>query len=150
MIARAPIERSCRDRYLAAMAVLGHGVDLVETARIRHLFDQHGSHFLDRVFTAAEQAYCDANPKRRFEHLAARFAAKEAVLKALGTGWRGGIGWTDIEVLRDPAGKPSVALHGQAAAVAAAAGIRNWLLSLSHVETHAFASAIATNDSSNE
>src|SRR5689334_16629057 len=89
------------------MPILGHGIDIVETARIRRLVEEHGQHFLDRVFTPGEQAYCARNPKRRYEHLAGRFAAKEAVLKVLGTGWRGGIAWTDIEITKEPSGQPT-------------------------------------------
>jgi holo-[acyl-carrier protein] synthase len=124
------------------MPILGHGIDIVETARIRKLVENHGPHFLDRVFTAAEQAYCNQNPKRYFEHLAGRFAAKEAVLKVLGTGWRGGIGWTDIEVVKELSGQPKVNLTGECARVAAEMGIVRWHLSISHIETHATASAI--------
>ena len=88
------------------MPLIGHGIDIVETARIRQLVEEHGQHFLDRCFTAAEQAYCARNQKRYYEHLAGRFAAKEAVLKVLGTGWRGGISWTDIEVVKEESGQP--------------------------------------------
>lgn len=126
------------------MQLIGHGIDLVETARIRRLHEEHGPHFLDRVFTRAEQEYCSANPKRYFEHLAGRFAAKEAVLKVLGTGWRGGIAWTDIEIVRNPSGQPGVRLSGECARIAAELGITGWLISLSHIETHATASAIGT------
>jgi holo-[acyl-carrier protein] synthase len=125
------------------MIIVGHGIDIVETGRIRQMVEEHGQHFLDRCFTPLEQAYCDRSPKRRFEHLAGRFAAKEAVLKALGTGWRGGIAWTDIEIQTDPAGRPVVHLTGEAQRRAAAARITQWLLSISHIETHATASAIA-------
>ena len=124
------------------MPILGHGIDIVETARIRQLVEAHGQRFLDRCFTAAEQAYCDNNSKRHFEHLAGRFAAKEAVLKVLGTGWRGGIQWTDIEVVREPSGQPRVVLSGEALKVAQAVGIHRWHISISHIETHATASAI--------
>jgi len=125
------------------MPIVGHGIDIVETGRIRQMVEEHGQHFLDRCFTPLEQAYCDRSPKRRFEHLAGRFAAKEAVLKALGTGWRGGIAWTDIEIQTDPAGRPLVHLTGEAQCLAASARITHWLLSISHIETHATASAIA-------
>ena len=106
------------------------------------MHEEHGKHFLDRVFTEGEQAYCAANPKRYFEHLAGRFAAKEAVLKVLGTGWRGGISWTDIEVTRDVSGQPKIHLTGECARIAAEIGIARWHLSISHIETHATASAI--------
>lgn len=122
--------------------LLGHGIDLVETARIRHLHAEHGQRFLDRCFTAAEQAYCARSAKRYYEHLAGRFAAKEAVLKVLGTGWRAGIAWTDIEILPDTQGKPVVRLSGVTAQLAQAHGIVAWHVSISHIETHAMASAI--------
>jgi holo-[acyl-carrier protein] synthase len=114
----------------------------VETGRIRQLVERHGDHFLDRVFTASEQKYASVNPKRYYEHLAGRFAAKEAVLKVLGTGWRGGIAWTDIEVVRDPSGQPRIALTGECARIAGEIGIARWHVSISHIETHATASAI--------
>ena len=88
------------------MPIVGHGIDIVETERIRRMCQEHGERFLDRVFTPLEQQYCTANPKRYYEHLAGRFAAKEAVLKVLGTGWRGGIAWTDIEIVKDTSGQP--------------------------------------------
>jgi holo-[acyl-carrier protein] synthase len=124
------------------MPLLGHGIDIVETARIRRLIDEHGAHFLDRVFTAAEQAYCNASRKRSLEHFAGRFAAKEAVLKVLGTGWRGGIAWTDIEVVKEPSGQPQIRLTGECARIAGERGISRWHVSISHIETHATASAI--------
>ena len=124
------------------MQIIGHGVDLVQTARIQHMVDEHGERFLRRCFTEDERAYADANLKRRMEHLAGRFAAKEAILKVLGTGWSGGIAWTDAEVVREPSGRPTVRLHGRCAEVAAALGIDQWWVSISHIETHAVASAI--------
>ncbi len=86
------------------MPILGHGIDLVEVARVQGMLDTHGERFLARCFTAGEQAYCAANAARMAEHLAGRFAAKEAVLKVLGTGWSGGIAWTDVEVVREARG----------------------------------------------
>ncbi len=124
------------------MPILGHGIDIVETARIRRLVEQHAGHFLDRVFTEMEQKYCAQNPKRYFEHLAGRFAGKEAVLKVLGTGWRGGIAWTDIEILREPSGQPKIKLSGECQRIAEQLGIARWHISISHIETHATASAI--------
>jgi holo-[acyl-carrier protein] synthase len=124
------------------MTIIGHGIDLVEVARIAASIDRHGQRFLDRVFTPAEQAYA-AGSKRRMEHLAARFAAKEAALKALGTGWRSGIAWTDIEVISEPSGAPRLHISGQAAAIAADRGITTWHISLSHTEQQAIASVIA-------
>lgn len=124
------------------MPIVGHGIDIVETARIRALVDNHGQHFLDRVFTPDEQRYCAKNPKRYFEHLAGRFAAKEAVLKVLGTGWRGGIAWTDVEVVRQSSGLPTITLTGECERIAREQGIARWHVSISHIETHATASAI--------
>jgi holo-[acyl-carrier protein] synthase len=124
------------------MPILGHGIDIVETARIRRMVEEHGQRFLDRCFTVGEQAYCSKNPKRYFEHLAGRFAAKEAVLKVLGTGWRGGIAWTDIEILREESGQPRIILTGECARIAKNLGIAHWHVSMSHIETHATASAI--------
>jgi holo-[acyl-carrier protein] synthase len=124
------------------MPILGHGIDIVETARIKSMVEEHGQRFLDRCFTPAEQAYCSANPKRYFEHLAGRFAAKEAVLKVLGTGWRGGIAWTDIEIIKERSGQPKVLLTGECERIAKQLGIAHWHVSLSHIETHATASAI--------
>lgn len=127
------------------MAIIGHGIDLVEVARIEAIIARHGDRMLERCFTKAEREYAGSH-RRTFEHLAARFAAKEAVLKALGTGWTRGIGWTDVEVVRAPSGQPQVKLHGRAAEIADEAGIRSWSLSLSHTPEHAIASAIATDD----
>src|SRR5947208_9442500 len=111
---------------IGVMPIIGHGIDIVETERIRELAERHGQHFLDRCFTKTEQDYCTANPKRYFEHLAGRFAAKEAVLKVLGTGWRHGIAWTDIEITKTEAGQPGVALSGECARIAGELGIRRW------------------------
>lgn len=122
---------------------VAHGIDLVEISRFARALASHPERFAERVFTAAERAYADANPKRRLEHLAVRFAAKEAVLKALGTGWSQGIAWTDVETLREPDGPPTVRLENKAAAVAEVRGITRWLLSLSHTESYAMASVIA-------
>ena len=124
------------------MPIVGHGIDIVKTSRIQALVDNHGQHFLDRVFTPAEQAYCALNPKRYFEHLAGRFAAKEAVLKVLGTGWRGGIAWTDVEITKESSGQPKIRLDGECARIAREIGICRWHVSISHIETHATASAI--------
>lgn len=124
------------------MQILGHGIDLVDTPRIQRLLDEHEQRFLDRVFTAGERAYCACGGKLRVQRYAARFAAKEAVLKVLGTGWSGGIAWTDVEVVREATGKPTVKLTGEAAKVADRLGIVQWHISLSHLHGHALASVI--------
>lgn len=123
--------------------ILAHGIDLVEVARVRDLLARHGERFLSRVFTPAEQAH--GKGSRRYpEHLAARFAAKEATMKALGCGLANGVAWTDIEVLRLDDGRPMLHLHNAAAALAASQGTTAWHISLSHTDTHAIASVIAT------
>lgn len=127
------------------MRIVGHGIDIVETDRIARMIEQHGERFLTRCFTPPEVAY--SGSKKEFaQHLAGRFAAKEAILKVLGTGWSQGIAWTDAEVVREPSGRPTVVLHGRCAAVAAELGITAWWLSISHIRTHATASAIAVAD----
>ncbi len=123
--------------------VLGHGIDLVEVAKIADLLCRHGERFAARCFTEAEAAYCRRSTKRVAEHFAVRFAAKEAVLKALGTGRRHGILWTDVEVVRLSTGAPTVILTGVASRIAKERGITSWSLSLTHVHTTAAASAIA-------
>src|SRR5690349_17881598 len=122
--------------------VLGHGIDIVETDRIKQLVDRHGDHFIQRVYTENEHQYCSLNPKRYYEHLAGRFAAKEAVLKVLGTGWRGRIAWTDVEVTKESSGQPKISLSGECLRIATEIGIARWHVSISHIETHATASAI--------
>jgi holo-[acyl-carrier protein] synthase len=125
------------------MRILGHGVDIMQIARIERALKEHGERFLERCFTPGERAYSESR-KRAAEHLAGRFAAKEAALKALGTGWRGGIAWTDVEVLLLPSGQPELALHNAAAEAARGAGITDWKLSISHTDSHAIASVIAS------
>ncbi len=125
-------------------AILGHGVDLVDDARIARMVEEHGDRFLERVFTQEERSHSGSGEGWRIERLAARFAAKEAVLKALGTGWRGGIAWTDVEVVKEPSGRPAVRLHGEAQAVALKLGVVAWHLSLSHAGGFSMASAIAS------
>lgn len=126
------------------MRIVGHGIDLVEVARIERMLAEHGDRFEQRIFTGSEIAYAAGRPRRRAEHLAARFAMKEAVLKALGTGWRGGIRWTDIEIRADALGKPLVHLEGEAREIAESRGASSWTVSISHAGGFAMASAIAT------
>ncbi|CAG0951278.1 holo-[acyl-carrier protein] synthase [Phycisphaerales bacterium] len=124
------------------MPILGHGIDLVEIRRVGEIFDRHGERFLMRVFTTLEQAH-SLPARRRVEHLAGRFAAKEATLKALGTGLSHGIAWTDIEIRVLPSGQPTLRLHGQAESIARTLGVREWHLSISHSRDYAIASVIA-------
>jgi holo-[acyl-carrier protein] synthase len=124
--------------------VIAHGVDLVEIPRIEAMLLQHGQRFTARCFTEAEQAYAEAGRRMRAQRYAARFACKEAVLKALGTGWRKGISWRDVEVRHDALGQPQVALSGRCAEIATGLGIDRWHLSLSHTPSNAIASVIAS------
>jgi len=113
----------------------------VEIDRIQQSMDRYGQRFLNRVFTAAEQAYC-LRKRRAAESLAARFAAKEAGAKALGTGISHGVSWLEIEVGREPGGKPTLRLHGRAAEFAAQLGVSRAALSITHTETLAMASVV--------
>jgi len=124
------------------MEIVAHGIDLVDCPRIEEMIKQHGERFIDRIFTAAEQAYAEAN-KNRIEKLAGRFAAKEAILKLMGTGWRGKIAWTDIEVVNNPAGQPEVALDGEVKKLAEKLGIEHISVSITHTANFAIASAVA-------
>ncbi len=123
--------------------MLTSGVDLIEIARVERALERHGERFLARVFTAAEIAYS----RRRPAELAARFAAKEAVSKALGVGMRmmarGGIRWREAEIVGDHRGKPLVRLHGRAAERAVELGLTEWTVSLSHTAEHAIALVVA-------
>lgn len=120
------------------MSVLGIGVDLVENARIQHSLDRFGQRFLDRVFTAGEIEYSQSM-KYPARHLAARFAAKEAVSKAFGTGIGKAMGWKDIDVHRKPSGEPFVVLEGGAKKLAEERGVAAVWITLSHTENHAMA-----------
>jgi holo-[acyl-carrier protein] synthase len=122
--------------------ILAHGIDLVDFPRIEQMIERHGERFLDRVFTAAEQAYARAS-RNSVEKYAGRFAAKEAVLKLVGTGWRGKIAWTDIEVTNNAAGQPEVTLSGEVKEIAGRLGIRQISLSITHTANFAIASAVA-------
>lgn len=124
------------------MQIVAHGIDLVDFPRIGEMTERHGGRFLDRVFTAAEQKYADSN-KNRIEKLAGRFAAKEAVLKLMGTGWRGKIAWTDIEIINNSTGQPEVTLTGEVKKIADKVGIRHISLSITHTANFAIASAVA-------
>lgn len=123
------------------MSVLGVGVDIVENARIQHSLDRFGERFLHRVFTAGEIEYCQSM-KFPARHFAARFAAKEAVSKAFGTGIGKTMGWRDIDVHREASGQPFVVLDGGAKAVAGERHVTAVWLSLSHTEHYAAATAV--------
>ncbi len=127
------------------MQTKAHGIDVVECSRLAEAIDRHGEHFLQRVFTEGELAYCRGK-KREIEHLAGRFAAKEAVLKVLGTGWVSGISWTDIEVLNDQAGRPHVTITGRCKEIAKTLGLDRLLISISHTSSTAIASVIGVGE----
>jgi len=124
------------------MEIVGIGTDIVECLRIGRMIEQHGELFLNRVYTEREVRYCQAR-KRAVEHFAGRWAAKEAVLKCLGSGWRKGLCWTDMEVRNDPSGRPVVLLCGAAKESAQHLRITDILLSISHCRAYATAHAVA-------
>jgi holo-[acyl-carrier protein] synthase len=111
--------------------ILGTGVDLAEVHRIRASVERFGERFVRRIYTAAEIAYVERKANR-YERYAARFAAKEAGMKAIGTGWKRGVTWQDFEVANLPSGKPTLRFHGVAAQIAGRLGVRNVSLSLTH------------------
>jgi len=111
--------------------IVGTGVDLAEVARIRAAIERYGDRFIGRIFTPAEIAYVERKANR-YERYAGRFAAKEAGMKAIGTGWKKGVTWRDFEVANLPSGKPTLRLYGAAAKVAEGLGVRSISLSLTH------------------
>jgi holo-[acyl-carrier protein] synthase len=119
--------------------LVGTGIDLTDIPRIRKSIARFGSRFLDRIYTPREQAYC-LRKRNAAESFAARFAAKEAAAKALGTGISYGVNWLEIEVTREPSGRPGLKFHGRAAQIAAALGVTNAALSLTHTGSLAMAS----------
>ena len=121
--------------------ILGLGVDIAEVDRLEAAIGRRGEAFLKRVYTPGEIAYCERH-RARFERYAARFAAKEATMKALGTGWGNGVRWVDLEVAREPSGKPTMRLHGRARELADQMGVKHISLSLTHSGNTAFAQVI--------
>lgn len=124
---------------------LAIGADIVECLRIAQMIERHAELFINRVYTQYEIQYCQSR-KQSTQHFAGRWAAKEAVLKALGTGWIKGISWRDVEVRNDSGGKPSIALYGGAREIADQLAIREMLISISHCRSHAMAYALAIAD----
>jgi holo-[acyl-carrier protein] synthase len=111
--------------------ILGTGVDLAEVARIRDAITRHGPRFIQRIYTELEVAYVERKANR-FERYAGRFAAKEAGMKAIGTGWKRGVRWQDFEVANLPSGRPTLRLYGEAARIAEKMGVKNISLSITH------------------
>ena len=121
--------------------IVGTGIDIAEVPRIAASIERFGERFLHRVFTEGEIRYCESKANR-VERYAARFAAKEAAMKAIGTGWNHGVAWRDIEVCREPGGRPTLAFHRKAAEFAAKLGATYVALSLTHTAEHAIAQVI--------
>jgi len=121
--------------------IVGTGIDIAEVPRIAKSIERFGDRFLQRVFTGGEIRYCDSKANR-IERYAARFAAKEAAMKAIGTGWNCGVAWRDVEVSRMPGGRPTIRFHGKAAEFANKLGTKNVALSISHTDQIAIAQVI--------
>jgi holo-[acyl-carrier protein] synthase len=128
--------------------IISTGVDLVEVARIRRALEdpRTGARFRKRVFTQGEIAYCETKRRGTYESYAGRFAAKEAVMKALGRGWGAQVCWLGIEVVRAASGKPDIVLHDRTATRAQGLGIRRWALSTTHTAEHGMAYVIALDE----
>ena len=124
--------------------IVGTGIDIAEVPRIAASIARFGDRFLHRIFTESEIRYCESKANR-VERYAARFAAKEAAMKAIGTGWNQGVTWRDVEVCRQPGSRPTIAFHGKAAEFAAKLGVIHIALSLSHTEAYALAQVILEN-----
>jgi holo-[acyl-carrier protein] synthase len=125
--------------------IIGIGTDITECLRIAQMIERHGEQFINRVYTPHEIRYCQSR-KLATQHYAGRWAAKEAILKALGTGWRRGISWRDVEIRNELGGLPTVSLYGGARAAADQLGITEMLISISHCRSHATAYALAQGD----
>ena len=121
--------------------IVGSGIDLAEIGRIERAIERYGARFLDRIYTQGEMRYC-VSKANRYERYAARFAAKEAAMKALGTGWNHGVRWRDCEVTRMPGGRPTMTFHGKAGEFAAKLGVKNAALSITHTAEQAIAQVI--------
>lgn len=121
--------------------IVGMGVDIAEVERVRAAIERHGEPFLRRLFTQKEREYCEQF-KNKYERYAGRFAAKEAGMKALGTGWRRGVRWVDFEVVREKGGRPTLSLNGEAAKIAKQLGVKHIALSITHTAKQALAQVI--------
>jgi holo-[acyl-carrier protein] synthase len=121
--------------------IVGIGIDIAEVDRIREAIERHGRRFIDRIYTPAEIDYVERKANR-FERYAARFAAKEAGMKAIGTGWKRGVRWQDFEVTNLPSGRPTLQFYGEAAKIADRMGVRNIALSITHTAAEGMAIVI--------
>ena len=138
------LARNSLCRASEANLIVGLGLDISEIDRIEAALTRHGAAIVQRLYTPDEAAYCESY-KNKFERYAGRFAAKEAGMKALGTGWRGGIAWRDFEVTNLKSGRPTLAFHGKAAELAEKMGVRNVALSITHTSVQALAQVILEN-----
>jgi holo-[acyl-carrier protein] synthase len=123
------------------LMIIGTGIDIAEVPRVQRAIERFGDRFLRRIYTPGEIRYCESKANR-VERYAARFAAKEAAMKALGTGWNHGVRWRDCEVARLPGGRPTISFHGRASELAARLGVKNAALSISHTAEQAIAQVI--------
>jgi holo-[acyl-carrier protein] synthase len=123
------------------MRIIGHGIDIIECERIAFSLKKHPDQFLERILTEKERAYCESM-RDPIPNIAGRFAVKEAILKVIGTGWRGQIAWSGMEITNNEAGAPMVTLSGEVARVAASLGIERIIISISHTKHYAVGSAI--------
>src|SRR5438876_11018791 len=130
-----------RGKPIGARVIVSLGVDIAEVERVRAAIERRGPPFVRRVYTAAEAAYCEGF-RNKYERYAGRFAAKEAAMKAMGTGWRRGIRWVDLEVVRETSGRPTLAISGEAAKIAKQIGVKSVALSITHTESQALAQVI--------
>ena len=121
--------------------VIGIGIDIAEVDRVREAIARHGERFLSRIYTEAERRYCESKVNK-FERFAGRFAAKEAAMKAIGTGWHGGVAWRDFEVTRAASGQPIIRFGGAAAKIAESMGVKKALVTISHTEQQAVAQVL--------
>jgi holo-[acyl-carrier protein] synthase len=128
-------------RTSGGILIVGLGVDIAEVERVKGAIERHGEVFLRRVYTTKEREYCERF-KNKFERYAGRFAAKEAAMKALGTGWSRGVRWVDVEVVREKGGRPTIALAGEAKNVAERLGVKHIAMSITHTADQAFAQVI--------
>jgi holo-[acyl-carrier protein] synthase len=141
-VAATPSHEYTTSVTVRAMQIIGIGTDITECLRIAQMIERHAELFITRVYTQLEIDYCQSR-KQATQHFAGRWAAKEAVLKAVGTGWRRGISWRDVEVRNQPGGKPTIALYGGLRELAIGMGIDQIMISISHCRSHATAYAIA-------
>ena len=121
--------------------IVGMGIDIAEVDRVKAAIERHGEKFLKRVYTEREREYCERF-KNKYERYAGRFAAKEAAMKALGTGWRRGVRWVDLEVVRETSGRPTLTMAGEAGKIAEQLGVKHIALSITHTAAQALAQVI--------